>query len=198
MKNNWLDNIGKKKFQTGGTGYTYPESWDAKIQASESGNKKYYTPYDDGKGNMTIGDGFNLNGVGAKDSITSIGLDYDKVLSGITPINDDHIDMLRKNAIQEKYDDIRRRMPNVTDEDALYSTMDLAYQFGAEGIKNNFPGYYEAVNSKTPMKALDILRAGVDKQGVPFYDQYKNRFDERVKGIINYDKKLNAENPLSY
>ena len=57
--------------------------------------------YKDTKNNKTIGIGFNLQSPGAREKISSIGLDYDKIASGKQRLTQKQIDSLFRISIKE-------------------------------------------------------------------------------------------------
>ena len=57
--------------------------------------------YKDSKNNKTVGVGFNLQSPGAREKITGIGLDYDKIASGKQKLTQKQIDSLFKISMKE-------------------------------------------------------------------------------------------------
>jgi lysozyme len=83
-------------------------------------------------GNPTIGVGLNLLTGAARMAIATLGLDYARVVSGITPLTDAQIDDLLDGSIKSAVADVRSLLPafdHLADSQALVMT-DLAFNMG--------------------------------------------------------------------
>ena len=68
--------------------------------------------YPDPAGNSAIGVGFNLDRKDARQKITALGLDYDKILSGQQQMSDDQITRLRDTVIEEGVATVKTAIPS--------------------------------------------------------------------------------------
>ncbi len=111
-------------------------------------NEGYETcKYLDSKGIPTIGVGFNLQKSGARDKITAVGADYDKVLAGTECLNDDQIRQLLQDDADDAADCAKDFVPNYQQlhSGAKSAIADMAFNLGCAGL-NGFICLKNALN----------------------------------------------------
>jgi len=109
-------------------------NFKAYITKHEGSRLKVYL---DSLGIPTIGVGFCLARAGARESITAVGADYDKILAGTLVLTLDQIDKLLNDDIKDCIDDLHKLFPNFDKmpQEAQSVLVDMRFQLGPARIR---------------------------------------------------------------
>lgn len=128
------------------------------------------TMYPDSRGIETIGIGYNLRKPGAREEITSLGLDYDQVLQGKQKITDQQARQLFNDDVQEAKADLQKVIPNLSSHPQNVQDVltDMIFNLGVTRF-SKFKELIDAVNRK------DYERAAQEMSQSKWYGQVKRR-----------------------
>lgn len=146
----------EKRYEDGGE-ISDPEEWmpsDSILEYIKSKEKFRSTPYDDGKGNETIGWGFKTNG---------LNKDYSNGMSR------EEADSIFNDKVVEFTRYLRKFTPNFeylnnNQRDALFSYM---YNFGPDNYRNKSPKMQKALKEKNWEEVAVNMDADYDNKIVP-------------------------------
>jgi len=128
------------------------------------GNVPY--AYKDSKGVPTIGIGFNLLKPGAKEKISSLGLNYDKIVSEAnlpkaqrTKLSPQQVQTLFKADVQTAISDAQRWIPNLSShpKPVQLVAIDLAFNMGASTL-SQFKNTKKLIEEKKYESAAQALQ----------------------------------------
>ncbi len=93
--------------------------------------------YADSLGIETVGVGFNLRRSGAREVVTKVGADYDKVLAGTQDLTPDQIDTLLNQDIADCVKDLHLLFPgfDAMPAPAQMVLTDMRFQLGGNGLR---------------------------------------------------------------
>lgn len=141
--------------------------------------------YEDTLGNRTIGVGFNLERSDARNLITSVGADYDKILNGKTSLTDAQINRLLEITAREAWTNMQRYLDGGTNYfEAEIIAANMVFNMGYPKI-SQFKGLKKELLKGDFPKAADEMRSS------RWYNQVGNRAKElerRMRGIKSYQR----------
>lgn len=170
---------------------------------------KRWSVYVDSQGHPTIGVGFNLQRAGAKQSIESVGADYEHVLSGKDRLNDHQIEQLFKRDISDSIRYCREVLPNfgelsstrqrvvvdmmfnlgkakfATFKKFIHAVRNAEYEKAAKEMEDS--KWHGQVKTRA-VKLTEMMRLGTDQGGrhgadeIPVIDSNMTR-EEAMKGV---------------
>lgn len=140
--------------------------WD-KTLSSQLGEAegRFKSMYKDSVGVPTIGQGFNLIKDNAKKRIEALGLNYNDVLSGKTPIDDAQIDTLFADDTVIAQNSARKTFPNFDSMSETHqkALTDATFNMGSFAKFPNFVKQMKAGNYNAAAKELSVGADGKSK-----------------------------------
>ncbi len=144
--------------------------------------------YPDPRGFMTIGAGFNLDKVGARERITALGLSYDDVYNKKVSLTDEQINLLMKEDVDIAIDDAKVYLgKSVWDKispDAREIIVNIAYTRGRHYLMK-FRGVKKALSSLDYQRAADEIEWENPDAKRRVHTRWYNRTGIRAKELID-------------
>jgi lysozyme len=135
--------------------------------------------YKDSLGVPTIGIGFNLNRVDAKQKLFNLGIDINKVFQG-QKLTDEQVYSLFKDDVQTAKNDAMKFLPNFNEQPEIVQNIlvDMAFNLGYNRL-SNFKDFRQALISK------NYNQASKEMKDSKWYHQVGNRSKELVHMMEN-------------
>jgi GH24 family phage-related lysozyme (muramidase) len=145
-------------------------------QLLENHEGRKNTVYIDTEGHPTIGVGFNLDRGDAKELISDMGLDYDKVRNGSQDLSDAQIDKLLDHDMDTAIATSSDAVSNYDDmsEGRQLAVADMAFNLGGDGLA----GFTKAVSA---MESSDWETASAEMEDSKWFEQTGTRAEEDVE-----------------
>ncbi len=133
-------------------------------------------PGEKARGNRTIGVGFNLERNDARERLEKLGLDYNAIIRGEKPLEDNYIDILFKEDIEAAVSDARRYVPNFDElpNEAKLVVTNMAFNLGYNRL-SQFKKLRQALINE------NYEEAAKEMENSRWYHQVGNRSRELVR-----------------
>jgi len=143
--------------------------------------------YKDDRGIPTIGVGFNLARGDAKQQLSKIGANYEKVIAG-EPLSTKQIAELLNITYEEAYNIAKRVVPSFEQQPDFMKAVlvNMAFALGERGLKG-FKDFVAAVGNRNYEKAADEL---TDSQWFRKYQHNPNSRPQQLAGMVRTQKIL--------
>lgn len=159
------------------------------------------TSYNDSKGIRTVGVGFNLTRDDAREIITNLGYDYDKVFKGEESIHARDVDRLLDHTLQQTYNELSRKLKgngiNIADLRSHQVESLMSLYFNAPSlIGPNLMGFIKEGNWQGAMEEIEFRSNGgkrpegmTDKEWVRFKHAVAMRRQREARRFRGQTKK---------
>ena len=127
--------------------------------------------YTDTEGHPTVGIGFNLDRSDARQQLSDVGADYDKIRAGTEILNDYQIQMLFRVDMDKAVRCVSSWLPNtwlLMNNDQRSAIVDMAFNLGCAGLK-------KFKNMETALKLREYRRAAAEMRNSKWCRQVKSR-----------------------
>lgn len=119
-----------------------------------------YTAVDDGRGNPTVGHGYNLNQTNARADLTAVGANYDAVRNGTQSLTDDQVNQLFDRDINRAVTAAQNYYSGFDQLDPTRQRVlvDMAFNMGGGGL-GQFHQMHQALANGNYSQAADQMQS---------------------------------------
>lgn len=127
--------------------------------------------YIDTEGHPTVGVGFNLDRSDARQRLSGVGADYDKIRAGTAILSDDQIQKLFRDDMDAAVSCVRSWLPTtwlLMNDDKRSAIADMAFNLGCAGLK-------AFKRMEVALKTRDYSWAAIEMRNSKWCRQVKSR-----------------------